>query len=183
MLLFYLALIDDENDRQRFTRLYGEHKDAMYYYALKLMKDSALAEDAVQEAFIRIARNIRKTEFGARTRGLMLTVTRNTALTILKKRGREFVTDIPERYAVESAVTENADMIVNIEKRETVRMISKILDEMPDKYSEVFKLKYGHSLTYSQIAPLLGISVDAAKKRGQRARNIIKERLEDISHE
>ena len=180
MLRFYLALIDDETDRQRFTRLYNGHRDTMFRYALRILRDEMLAEDAVQEAFIRIALNIHRIDTGNGARGLLLTVVRNTALTIRKKQSREIVADIPWRYDGSGAASQPEQ---SAERHDTAMFISRVLDEMPDIYSEVFRLKYGHSLTYSQIAPLLGISASAAKKRAQRAREMIRERLEMREHE
>ena len=54
MLAFYISTLDTEKERNRMTALYEEHKNALYKYALKFLKNKELAEDAVHNAFISI---------------------------------------------------------------------------------------------------------------------------------
>ena len=60
MLQIYLAIIDDENDKSRFEELYERYAKLMHYVAKEILSDDRLAEEAVQEAFFRIARNFHK---------------------------------------------------------------------------------------------------------------------------
>ena len=60
MLQIYLAIIDDENDKSRFEELYERYARLMHYAAREILADDRLAEEAVQEAFFRIARNFHR---------------------------------------------------------------------------------------------------------------------------
>ena len=60
MLQLYLALIDEEWDLIRFEEAYYEYKGLLHYIAKKILQDEHRAEDAVQEAFLRIAKNFHK---------------------------------------------------------------------------------------------------------------------------
>lgn len=55
MLLFYLSLLDTEEEKTKFERLYYEYRAVMKYKALEILKDEYLAEDAVHEAFIKLS--------------------------------------------------------------------------------------------------------------------------------
>ena len=57
MLNIFLSLIDSDEDKAKFSNLYEQYKNLMFYIARDILKDEHLAEDAVQEAFIRIAKN------------------------------------------------------------------------------------------------------------------------------
>ena len=171
--MFYLALIDDETDREMFLRLYYEHRDEMFFYAERILGDRMLAEDALQEAFIKIAKSIGRLDFSRSPRALMLTVVRNTALSIKNKNRSEEMLSDPDSYPdASSAMLED-----NVRLRVSNQRIADIVESMSDIYAEVFRLRYGHDMTYQQIAAILGISVQTAKKRAQRVRDEIRKQL------
>lgn len=60
MIGLFLALIDTEEDKIKFVTLYEKYRKLMFYIANDILKDTDLAEDAVQEAFFRIAKNFKK---------------------------------------------------------------------------------------------------------------------------
>ncbi len=47
----YLLLLDTEQERKFFKELYREHKNEMYYIALKILNNESDAEDMVHETF------------------------------------------------------------------------------------------------------------------------------------
>ena len=49
MLNLYLTLIDDDEDKIRFTKLYEQYRHLMFYIAQEILKDEHLSEDAVNE--------------------------------------------------------------------------------------------------------------------------------------
>ena len=59
-MLIYLQMIEDPADRERFCQLYEAHRNAMYWTAYRILGREADAEDAVQEAFFRLAKNMEK---------------------------------------------------------------------------------------------------------------------------
>lgn len=60
MIPLFLALIDDEQDLIRFEEAYAEYKMLLHYIARGILRDEHRAEDAVQETFVRIAKNFHK---------------------------------------------------------------------------------------------------------------------------
>ena len=59
-MLFYLSLIDTEEEKSKFEQLYHLYRYTMLHVAVSILKETQLAEDAVHEAFIRIAKNLHK---------------------------------------------------------------------------------------------------------------------------
>lgn len=57
MIAMYLALIDDEKDKIKFREIYEEYSKQMWYVANEILHDRFLAEDAVHDAFLGIAKN------------------------------------------------------------------------------------------------------------------------------
>ena len=54
MLTLYLSLIDTQEERDKFERLFHQYERCLKYTAQNILFDEHLAEDAVQETFIRI---------------------------------------------------------------------------------------------------------------------------------
>ncbi len=90
MLCMYLAMIDEQVDKIRFEEIYYGYHKQMLVVANRVLCNMDDAEDAVQDALIRIARNmdaIRDREDWA-VRGYVLTVAKNSALKVLAKNQR-----------------------------------------------------------------------------------------------
>ena len=58
MLSIYLALIDEPSDKEKFEQLYHDYQKIMFGTAMSVLHNAALAEEAVQESFLKIAKNI-----------------------------------------------------------------------------------------------------------------------------
>ena len=87
MIVLFLDMIDDKDDRSLFIRIYEEYSRLMLSVAYDILHDSFLAEDALQEAMLRIARNIKKVKgLCPKTRNFAVIIVRNTALDIYRKR-------------------------------------------------------------------------------------------------
>ena len=54
MLMFYLSLLEGDDNKALFTAFYTRYRARLYAVALNILKDPALAEDAVHEAFLRV---------------------------------------------------------------------------------------------------------------------------------
>ena len=57
MLGVYMALLETEEDRERFDKLYRQYREQLFRIALSVMKDICSAEDVVSEVFMIIAKN------------------------------------------------------------------------------------------------------------------------------
>ena len=60
MLSLYLAVLDDQSKEEQFIDVYNTHKRLVYHTAYKIMGDSYLAEDVLQEVFLYVAKNFLK---------------------------------------------------------------------------------------------------------------------------
>ena len=56
MLGVYMALLETKEDRERFDKLYRQHREQLFRIALSVMKDICSAEDVVSEVFMIIAK-------------------------------------------------------------------------------------------------------------------------------
>ena len=88
MLGVYMALLETEEDRERFDKLYRQHREQLFRIALSVMKDICSAEDVVSEVFMIIAKNFsalrKKTD--RELFGYIAIITRNRAIDIYRRK-------------------------------------------------------------------------------------------------
>ena len=84
MIQLYMSLIDDEQDKLRFEIAYYKYRNLLHYKARSILKDEHRAEDAVQEVFMRIAKNFHKVGDinSPQTRNFFVLITERVALNI-----------------------------------------------------------------------------------------------------
>lgn len=154
MLSFYLSLIDTDEEKSKFEIVYIKHRKVMMLEARKYL-DEKHAEDAVHTAFVKIADNIKKVDDPAdmKTRNFAVIITRNTALDMLKKLGRE--TELHDKIG----------WISDVEK-----FTDSPLEKLPKTHRDVLILHYQYGYTIPETAKLLGLSRDATYKRIERAK-------------
>lgn len=59
-MLVYLAMIEGPEERSKFEQIYEKYRALMFYRAKQILRDDRDAEDAVHEAFVRVANHIEK---------------------------------------------------------------------------------------------------------------------------
>jgi len=117
-----------------------------------------------------------------RTKGLLIIITKNTCLNILKrKKVVEFVSFDDE---VGASSDENLieDLIVT---NDSYFRLLKVITDLDEKYSSVFQLKFIYGFTDLEIAKLLNISNEVVRVRIFRAKKMIKKQIksEELSYE
>lgn len=175
MLLIYLSMLDTEDDKNIFEEFHGEYSMLMYHKAYGILKDRKLAEDAVQESFIRIIKNFDKFPKNKcpQTRNKFVNIVRAVSIDIYRKRNRQKTVSFDEIEGTiidEFAVT---DEILNNMGFE------EYLFKLPKSYYAILSLKYDEGYSYKEIASILNITEENVKKRLMRARKKLKEIIND----
>lgn len=90
MLISYLAMIGTQHEKSEFVKLYERYRKFMHYAAKRILGDDSLAEEAVQEAFLRIAKNFGKVSDvdQSATKKFVLIITENAAKTLYRRESR-----------------------------------------------------------------------------------------------
>ena len=92
MLIYYLALIDDEPSRSLFEELYLSHRQTMVYVANQILHDQSLAEDVTHDAFLRIINHLEKISdpHCHKTRSFVVLIVRNSCSRCLRLLSGEY---------------------------------------------------------------------------------------------
>ena len=173
MLWMYLSMLENSEDKAKFTQLYAKYRGLMLHVAYAKLKDERLAEDAVHNAFINIARNfhIVGEVDSHKTKRLLVVVTENVAIDMLRK--DKYIA--PVSYDdLENVLSVDKDMLDNVVVQELVGLIS----ELPPIYRDVLELRAYHRLSEKQIAVILDVEYATVRKRLERARNMLAEKMQ-----
>ncbi len=160
-MLVYLMMIDSPPDQSKFEKLYLEYKGLMFHTAYQILNNEEDAEDAVQNAFVKIAENISKIEDAVcpKTQHYVITIVENKAIDLYRgnkrRSGAKYIDDI-SGISAEPGRTHG---------------LASCMEKLPAKYREVILLKYYHGFSCIEIAKILGITQANAIKLDQRAKN------------
>ena len=168
-MLIYLQMIETPDERSKFEQIYLEYRDTMYAVAYKILHNESDAEDAVHQAFVKVAENIQKINEAKcpKTKSFVVTIVENRAIDVYRRKNRHPSVPFNETHvgiAVEPAGTDG---------------LAACIARLPARYRQVILLKYRHGYSIKEIAQILGISLSNASKLEQRA----KAKLEQLCKE
>ena len=127
------------------------------------------AQDVAQEAFARLAAQEAPLRGPDAERRWLFVVARNLAFTHLRSRKRD------------TAAANSSGAVATPEQiesgSETAALIAKAIHALPDDFREVVVLREYESMSYAEIADIIGAAVGTVKSRLARARSILREQL------
>ncbi len=171
-MLLCMALTDTPEEKSRFEQLYEEYKSLMYRIAYKILRNEHDAEDAVQEAFISIAKNIDKFSDADchKTQKLIVIITENKAIDIYRSHRHRQGSSFDEEYmgVVDKSV---------IEQSETRHDLAKAMALLPEQWGDVLQLRYVMGYSVRETAQLLSISEANVRKIAECAKKRLEETL------
>lgn len=167
------------NRKISFEELFHKYKNYMFSIALRYLnnnEDAEDAEDAIQEACLRLSKNMHKLEDldSDRTRGFISIITRNVCFDILNKNKDEINIDEIFDLSVDDEFT---DEIENIDT------LDRMLSTLNDRYKNVLLLSYIHDLTDTEIASLLNLTEINVRKIRSRALKALRINFKEEEYE
>jgi RNA polymerase sigma-70 factor, ECF subfamily len=171
-----IAQAASDGGDEAFTGLVHAYRDRVYRVGLRACRDHFDAEDAVQEAFIRLARRPDVQRDRSMLSWLM-TVVRNACLRMLRPFLRERARlgvriEDPEAIAASSLSPE-----AMVERCQPIERVHAAIAGLPQDFRDVLVLRDLEELTGEETCAALGISEAAMKSRLHRARNMLREAL------
>jgi RNA polymerase sigma-70 factor, ECF subfamily len=149
------------NDDAALAELYDRYSRSAYGLALRVVRDRALAQDAVQEGFLAVWRNAVKFEAErARPSTWILTLVHRRAVDLVRREQRR--RGEPLESAPMAAGEETSEEAALRERR---RRVQAALGQLPELERQSLELAYYGGLTQSQLAEELRIPIGTVKSR------------------
>ncbi|MCB9858496.1 MAG: RNA polymerase sigma factor [Phycisphaerales bacterium] len=161
-----------DGDERAFSQLIRRYDRELFQFVARFVRDSAAAEDIVQDTFIQVHSSAQGFDMSRRFRPWMFTIAANKARDHLRTRGR--------RKEVAFAFDNNDGEQTNFqdfladagpapgdeaEAEEQRKAVRKIVEALPDHLREVLVLAYFHRFPYKEMAEMLEIPLGTVKSR------------------
>jgi RNA polymerase sigma-70 factor (ECF subfamily) len=153
-------------DKAAFEQLIRDYTSIAKAVANQILCDRNLAEDAVQETFVKLIEKRDQYILSGRFSPWFYAILRNVCVDITRKRQRD-----------RECASQLINGIANSASFESRRENLDLLDLLPTNEKNVLELRVVHSMSFKEIATALDISEEAAKKRAQRGLRRLRQRL------
>ena len=168
LLSLYLAVLDDQSKEEQFIDVYNTYKRLVYHTAYKIMSDSYLAEDVLQEVFLYVAKNFSKIhrENCHELAAYLVSCSRSRAYDMLRKRREEPLEEVPD--APDDAPVPD-DAVVSTDN---IEHLTELIGQMKPMYRDPLRL-LAMGYTNREIAESLGLTDEVVRMRLFRGRKLL----------
>jgi len=157
-----LVLALQQKDQQAFSYLYDNYSGALFGLIFKMVNDKELAEDILQEAFVKIWNNFGTYDsIKGRLFTWLLNLTRNLTIDTLRSKGYKKQSKI---HTDENSVSNISDSPNAAEKFDAMG-IRKQLTLLKNDQKQIIDLAYFGGFTQDEISKQLGIPLGTVKTR------------------
>jgi RNA polymerase sigma-70 factor (ECF subfamily) len=163
------SLEESSGEPASFTALYKRFRQPLFRFCLSLTNDRELAEDATQEAFVRLHRDLPSLRSKESVRCWLFTVARNELAGAFRRTRHQ----VPMEE--EAADTDTPESIIVHE--EGAALVRRMMGELTEEYREVLVLREYEEFSYAEIADITSSSLQAVKSRLFHARQALAGRL------
>ncbi len=162
-------------DKSAYKELFQIFSTPLLDYSMSIVKDYQDSKDIVQEVFISVWQKKEDLGPGFQIKPYLYKSVRNNSLkAAMNKRpamesSSQFLEQIPDSLMPNDEV----------EEKELYSAFKIAMDELPERCREIYNLNRYKSLSYSEIAAVLNISINTVKTQMGRALGLLKVRLAD----
>lgn len=164
-----LLLISRGNE-EAFTVFYNRYRSKIYGVALKMLKSTAMAEDVVQEVFLKIWLKRKELIHIERIEGYLFIIARNQILNTLKSFAKE--ESVRNTLTPIQGYDDNADHLTR--ENQYAGLLKNVIDQLPPQQNIVYRLSRQDGLSTDEIAAKLRLSPLTVKKHLSQALKFIR---------
>lgn len=153
-----LQMMRTASSRDRgFKLLLDQYQERLYWQIRRLVTEHDDASDVLQNALVKIIRNIDRFQEQSKLYTWMYRIATNEALSFLERQKRKGTTSIDGTTALQLAAATPFD------EGHTEQLLQTAIRSLPKRQQEVFNLRYFEDRSYQDIADLLNLSVGSLK--------------------
>lgn len=175
-------------DNEAWEDIYRAIYRDIHYICMEFLKNEDDAQDAEQDTFIKIYRNIDQLGSNSSFTAWAKKIATNTCMTMLRKRKNLTFSEIEAEMSTEDGDTtfdpEDANITFRPEEqadiKETSRLIRNMMAELPDEQRISLELLYGSELTIKEIAEAMECSENTVKSRLRYGKKSMEEKIEAL---
>lgn len=167
-----MALIDEPEEKAKLEEIYYTYRSLMMYRAREILHDDYWAEDALSEAFMKIAKNIQKVRDvnSAETRHFAVILAERAAIDLYHKRNKHTTVSL-EDVTEEPGYEEHPP--------QSLSPLAAAIVKLPPSYRQVILLKFSEGYNNREIAQMLDYSVSKVEKLISRGKKKLQKYLQE----
>ena len=162
-----------KGDRTAMHTLYARHNVRVYRFVLRMLRDTATAEDLVSLVFLDVWRTASQFEGRSQVSTWLLSIARFKALTALRQRKHEDIDQDDVMQIADQADTPEA----SLDRSRTSAILRACVAKLSPAHREIVSLVYYHEKSVEEVAQLVGIPASTVKTRMFYARKQLAELL------
>lgn len=178
-MIALIMAIEDDSDRFFMSELYVRYEKYIKKFVYDYVKNWDVAEDGVHDVILKIINNLelfRDASEVEQTR-LVCIYSRSVAINFYRraKLEKNLFEELPEDQEMADARIADCEHSPEqlVMSEENNRILTKLVNNLPELYRDVVTLKYGHNMKCADIAKSLDISESVVSTRLMRARQMI----------
>ena len=170
-------------DAGAFRTIMQRHNRRLYRIARSVLRNSAEAEDAVQEAYVSAFTHLAGYRGESGLAAWLARITMNEAFGRLRRqRPTVDIATLKETRAEAEIIqfplsAQNDDPERTMAQRQILQLVEQATDDLPEAYRLVFVTRVIEGMSVEDTAELLGIKPETVKTRLHRARQLVREQL------
>jgi RNA polymerase sigma-70 factor (ECF subfamily) len=172
------------DDTKAFTELVRRYQTRVVHLVSRLLNDRVVSEDLAQEVFIRVHLHRRNYRTGSKFSTWLFTIAANLAKNEIRRRKRrKNWTSLDEmQEQLQDASLQFADPKANkevdLEREQLSGVVGQAIATLPERYRTALVLRDIDGLAYEEISQILKIPGGTVRSRINRARLMLKRKLE-----
>ncbi|WP_017382072.1 RNA polymerase sigma factor [Paenisporosarcina sp. TG-14] len=167
------------NDQAALEEIYDRYERLVYSFAYRMTQNVQMAEDTVQEVFIKLWKeHAPYTEDKGKFSSWLLTMTRNTSLDAIRKKGKQQEVGLLDKDAEQMKAPINEIPEQMLEWKEKGTVLRKAMKRLKIEQRTIVELFYFHGLSQESISTKLDIPLGTVKSRIRLALQHLRKHLE-----
>ncbi len=169
-------------DEVALERLLAMHKDKVFGYIMKLVKDLALAEDIFQDTFIKVIKTLKSGNYNEEGKFLpwVMRIAHNLVIDHFRKNKRMQMVHSTEEYNVFDTIKgEDPSIEDELFDDQVKNDLKKLIEYLPEEQKSVLKMRLYFQMSFKEISEETNVSINTALGRMRYAlinlRKMIKE--------
>jgi len=174
-----LMVLINSGEVLAFDEIYARYSQRLMVYFTRMLNfDKTLAEDAVQDMFLKLAEAPEKFDRSRSFKTWIFSIASNTCknyyrhLSVVKQSSEELI--YLQNQSVDSSYLTSACKLDNSEFK---KMLNEVLNELPIEKKEAFLLKYQEEKSLNEIAEIQNCPVGSVKSRLHYTLKVLEEKL------
>lgn len=153
----------EQSQSLKLQKLYELYEQPMYRIAYAVLHDTALAEDAVHDAFVRLVSRLEKIgePDSPKTKGYIVKVIKSTSISLYRRNKRKYLFEQP----IDDDTMKVPDTITNVESD---AMRRSLLNGMNSTERRIVSLRCEYGLSWKEVAEKTDLNEASVRKRFER---------------